>query len=475
MAAFLHEDFLLDTELARRLYHGCAERLPIIDYHTHLAARDIAENRRYHNPAAVFVDTPFARRAMRAAGISEEILSGRMGTPRERFASFAAALPRAAGSPLYLWVHLALRRCFGCDLVLSPTTADAVWAHCEEQLARPDFTMEGVLQQGKVELLCTNDDVADDLKYHRMIRERHEMDPGVAAMEVLPTLHLGATLAAAHPDWGNYMRYQLGQAADVDITTMRDVREALQKRFDAFAELGCRTVDLPLPTILWCEAAEYELDDIVGHLVHGRGLPDRTELAKYQTAILQFAGRACAARGWVMQVHTGILRGQNRKMEGRLGHDAGFDSITSETEGAGLASLLDFLTRAEALPRTIVSSMNPAAQTIVDAVLGAFQTGGAGHLQQGLSWVASQTRTGLWAQLAGLSSLGVLGETIAPASEGRSAFSWTRHEHYRRVLCSFLARLVAEGVYPEDEAALGQIVQDVCYQNVQRYFFTQKE
>ena len=470
MSAFLHEDFLLDTELARRLYHGYAEKLPIIDYHTHLSARDLAENRRYHNPAAVFVDTPFARRTMRAAGVAEEILSGRMGAPRERFEQFAAALPRAAGSPLYLWVHLALRRAFDCDLVLSSATADAVWSHCEERLGSEAFATESILRRGRVELLCTNDDVADDLKYHQILHEHHEMG-AEGAIEVLPTLHLGAALAAGHPDWGNYMRYQLGLAADVDITTMRDVREALKKRFDAFAALGCQTADLPLPSILWCEAEEYELDDIVGRLVHGRGLPDRTELARYQTAILQFAGRECAARGWTMQIHCGILRGQNRRMERRLGHDAGFDSISAETEGEGLSSLLDFLTRADALPRMIVSSMNPAAQTVVGAVLGAFQMGGAGHLQQGLSWVASQTRAGLWSQLACLASLGVLGAAIAPASEGRSAFSWTRHEHYRRVLCSFLAHLTDEGIYPDDEAALGQIVQDVCYRNVQAYFF----
>lgn len=472
MSAFLHDDFLLDTELAQRLYHVYAENLPIIDYHTHLAARDLAENRRDPNPAAVFCDTPFSQRTMRAAGVPEEIIAGRIGTPRERFDHFAAVLVQAAGSPLYLWTHLVLRRCFDCDLVLSPKTAGSVWAHCRERLAAPRFGMEEILQRGRVELVCTNDDAADELHYHKALRETHAGEEA-GGLVVLPTLHLGASLAIGHPDWGNYIRYQIGQLADVDITTMRDLREALEKRFDAFAALGCRTADLPLSTICWREAAEYELDDIVGRLVNGRGAPDHEEIAKCQTAILKFAGEMCAARGWIMQIHMGVLRGQNRTMAARLGRDAGFDSISAATDGSGLAALLDNLTHRGALPRMVVSSMNPAAQVVIGSVLGAFQSGGAagaGKLQQGLSWVAAQTRGGLFAQLTELASLGVLGRTIAPASEAISAFSWTRHEQYRRVLCTFLAHLVDLGVCPEDEEALGHIVQDVCYHNVQQYF-----
>ncbi|MBO5436434.1 MAG: glucuronate isomerase, partial [Thermoguttaceae bacterium] len=41
---FIHEDFLLETETARVLYHEYAKDLPIIDYHCHLPPQEVAEN-----------------------------------------------------------------------------------------------------------------------------------------------------------------------------------------------------------------------------------------------------------------------------------------------------------------------------------------------------------------------------------------------------------------------------------------------
>ena len=36
MTPFIHDDFLLETDVARDLYHRYVADLPIIDYHCHL-------------------------------------------------------------------------------------------------------------------------------------------------------------------------------------------------------------------------------------------------------------------------------------------------------------------------------------------------------------------------------------------------------------------------------------------------------
>lgn len=337
MKRFMDEDFLLHSEFAEDLYHEYAEKLPILDYHTHIPVRDIAENRVYHNLTEVLVDNPVARRLMRANGVKERFITGGEAPARERFQYFAESLARAAGNPLYTWVHLVLKRVFDCHYVLSGETADDVWSVCSEKFADGTMTVRSLLEQGNVEAVFTADHPEDNLKWHRQIRERG------FPVKVLPVFHPDAALDIANPEWGNYMLYDLGQTAGVEISTMTEVREALAKRITYFDSMGCRTADHAFPRIVYREAEEYELDDIVGRVINSKGAPTQEEVEKYQTAVLRFLGKKYAERGWVMQLHYGILRDTNSKMAAGLGSGAGFDCISASSDGEGLAALLDLL------------------------------------------------------------------------------------------------------------------------------------
>ena len=323
MKRFMDEDFLLHSEFAEDLYHEYAEKLPILDYHTHIPVRDIAENRVYHNLTEVLVDNPVARRLMRANGVAERLITGGEAPARERFQYFAEALAKAAGNPVYTWVHLVLKRVFDCHYVLSGETADDVWSVCSEKFADGTMTVRSLLEQGNVAAVFTADHPEDNLKWHRQLKEQGY------PVQVLPVFHPDAALDIANPEWGNYMLYDLGQTAGVEISTMNEVREALAKRIDYFASMGCRTADHALPRIVYREAEEYELDDIVGRVINSKGAPTQEEIEKYQTAVLRFLGKKYAERGWVMQLHYGILRDMNSKMAAGLGSGAGCDCISS--------------------------------------------------------------------------------------------------------------------------------------------------
>lgn len=160
----------------------------------------------------------------------------------------------------------------------------------------------------------------------------------------------------------------------------------------------------------------------------------------------------------------------NSKMAAGLGSGAGFDCISASSDGEGLALLLDLLSREEALPKTVVSSMNPSDQVVIGSILGAFQTEDEGHLQLGPSWWINQTPLGIRAQLGYMASLGIIGTAIGFSTDARSALFWPRHEYYRRILCDVLASLVEEGLYPSDKDALGRLIRDVCYENTKKYF-----
>ena len=77
MKKFLDEDFLLQTDSARELYHEWAEPLPVIDYHCHLNPEEIAVNRTFNNLTEAWLDGDHYKwRAMRTHGVPEEFCTG---------------------------------------------------------------------------------------------------------------------------------------------------------------------------------------------------------------------------------------------------------------------------------------------------------------------------------------------------------------------------------------------------------------
>ncbi len=121
MTPFMTEDFLLDTEFARRLYHDYAKDQPIFDYHCHLPPQQVAENYRFKNLYDIWLKGDHYKwRAMRTNGVAERLCTGDA-TDREKFDAWAATVPHTIGNPLYHWTHLELRRPFGITgKLLSP-------------------------------------------------------------------------------------------------------------------------------------------------------------------------------------------------------------------------------------------------------------------------------------------------------------------------------------------------------------------
>lgn len=465
MKRFMGEDFLLDTETAQRLYHEYAAKMPIIDMHSHIHPREIAEDKRYRNLAEAWLaDDHYKWRLMRLNGVPEKCITGGETPGRERFQRFAETLPKAIGHPMYDWVHLELARYFHCHVPLSVKTAEEVWQQAGIALSEPGMTAQGILEASHVKVLCTVDEPTDDLAWHKAIKQT-----GCKTI-VLPTFRADAALTIEDPDWENYMKYDLGQAADVDITTMADVREALRRRLDYFAAQGCRIVDCSVECVRYHEVEEFELDDIVGKYINGKGTPTKLDQERYRGAVMLFLGKECSKRGWIFAIHYGALRNVNTKRYAQLGAAAGFDAISSRDSAKGITLLLDALDRLECLPKTVLYPANPADNAVISSIIGAFQQDGvAGYVQQGAAWWFNNTRRGIEEQMAMHASLGLLGTAIGTITDSRSLFSFPRHEYYRRILCNFIGRLVEQGAYPEDDEALAKLVQDISFNNVARY------
>ncbi len=466
MKPFLDEDFLLSNKTAQRLYHEYAAYQPIYDYHCHLNPRVVAENKPFTNLTEIWLaGDHYKWRGMRSAGIDERLITGDA-SDYEKFQAWAKTVPMCLGNPLYHWTHLELRRPFGiANTVLNPTTAETIWARCNELLATPEFLPRGIMKQMNVKMVGTTDDPLDTLEYHKAIAADSSFD-----IEVAPSWRPDKAFKIELEGFAAYID-KLGKVADIEIERFSDLLTALDRRLDHFAAHGCRAADHGIEVLRFAAVpAEAELDKILHRRMNGGALTE-LEIAQYTTAVQVWLGRQYAKRGWVMQLHMGAQRNNNTRMFRLLGADAGFDSIGDKNFSFELASLLDAMDVTNELPKTILYCLNPRDNEMLGTMIGNFQGGGiAGKIQFGSGWWFNDQKDGMQRQLEQLSQLGLLSKFVGMLTDSRSFLSYTRHEYFRRILCNMVGGWVENGEVPYDMELLGNMVKNICYQNARNYF-----
>lgn len=218
------------------------------------------------------------------------------------------------------------------------------------------------------------------------------------------------------------------------------------------------------------DASEQQIEKIFVKRLKGKPLT-APEVKMFQTALLLELGREYAGRGWVMQLHFGVIRDNSRRVFRALGADAGIDSIGSQVSIEELASFLNALDETEQLPKTILYSLNPNDNAAIGTVIGCFQTAEAfGKIQHGSAWWFNDHKKGMQEQLATLAAEGALAAFVGMLTDSRSFLSYARHEYFRRILCDLIGTWVENGEYPGDEKALKQIIQGISFENAQSYF-----
>ena len=461
---FMNEDFLLSTQTARELYHTYAGKLPIIDYHCHISPKAIAEDWQFDNMTQVWLyEDHYKWRQMRSNGVEEKYITGNA-TDYEKFCEWAKTLEKAIGNPLYHWSHMELWRYIGYGGVLNTDTAHKVWQLCERRLAEEDMSVRGIIRMSNLELMCTTDDPADSLYWHREIA-----DDDSIGFRVLPAWRPDRALSIEKKDFVEYMG-QLSKVSGREIRHFDDWKESLSDRMDYFAEMGCLASDHGLLYVPWMEADEKEIADIFDTRMQGNTVSREEEL-KFKTAALLWLAGEYERRGWVMQLHFGVTRNNNTRMYQTLGADSGFDGIYNRVPITELSAFLDALCKENALPKTILYSLNPTDNAALGVLLGCFQEAGvAGKIQQGSAWWFNDHKSGMKEQMTSLANLGLLGNFIGMLTDSRSFLSYVRHEYFRRVLCDLIGGWVERGEYPDDREWLGKLVEDICYYNVKRYF-----
>ena len=464
MKPFMNEAFLLTTKTAETLYHDYAKHMPIFDYHCHLSPKEIAENKRYRSITEVWLGGDHYKwRALRAAGVDEKYITGDA-SDKEKFMKWAETMPKCIGNPLYHWTHQELRTYFGIEKLLSPETAEEIWQTCNELLQKEEFTARGFISRSNVKVVCTTDDPADTLEYHLAIAEKKTFN-----VKILPAFRPDKSFNIDKEGFAQYIQ-KLGQASGQAITCLDDLLGALKQRLEFFHSVGCRVSDHALDPIVFEAGTGEEVNAILLKALADADLTE-TEVKKFKTCIMVFLGRQYARLGWVMQLHLGTIRNNNTRMMKLLGPDTGYDAIADYTLGQSLAKYLDALDTTDELPKTILYCLNPRDNDMLATIAGCFQSGGvAGKIQFGSGWWFNDQKDGMLKQMTALANIGLLSQFVGMLTDSRSFLSYTRHDYFRRLLCSLIGEWVEAGEAPNDIALLGAMVQDICFNNAKNYF-----
>ena len=460
---FIHNEFLLTNDAAVQLYHEYAASEPILDFHNHLSPQEISENRRFTNLAEIWLEGDHYKwRALRANGIPEELITGN-GDPKEKYLAWAATIPHTLGNPLYHWTHLELKRCFDIDLLLSPDTAEEIWAEANKQLAYPNFSACGMLERFQVKALCTTDDPAYPLVHHEQIAQESS-----SSCKVYPTFRpdqsWGIDQAQIFTQWLKTLEHTTGKTIDHFNSFLQALAERLQK----FHELGSRLSDHSFPYFFSNFPTEQKARQLFEQTLEGQDAT-REEKEQFGAFIMLYLCRWYSANNWTMQIHLGPLRNNSSRLLKTFGPDAGTDSMGDWAQAEKMSTFLDRLDQEDALPKTIVYNNNPSDNFVVSTMLGNFQRDFPGKMQFGSGWWHLDQRDGMEEQIKALANTGLLSRFIGMLTDSRSFLSFPRHEYFRRILCNLLGTWMVEGFLPQEPTMIGDLVKRICYQNAKDF------
>lgn len=462
---FINDHFLLPDKKGFDLYHGIASGLPIIDYHCHLSPKELAEDRQFKNLYGIWLaGDHYKWRAMRTAGVDEELITGRA-SDKEKFLAWARTVPKTLRNPLFHWSQMELKDPFGIDDLLTEESAESIWGRCNEMLQTDDFSAQSLVRRNHVRLVATTDDPVDSLDWHKQLKGQPS-----AGFRMVPTYRPDRGMEIENRDEFKSWINRLEKASNLSISSFGDLLEALRKRHDDFHELGCRASDHGVYRPHSASFTESAVSQIFDAAMSGKEVSAR-DVERYKSAFLYHCGVMDHEKGWAFQLHMGAQRNNNSRMYRKIGRDSGFDSMGDPPIAQPLATLLNRLDKQDQLPRVILYNINPRDNELFVTMAGNFQDGRVpGKVQHGPPWWFMDQRDGIERQLESLSNMGLLSQFIGMTTDSRSLLSWSRHDYFRRTLCHLLGRDLANGMLPDEPSLIDPLIRDVCYHNAEAYF-----
>lgn len=465
MKKFLDEDFLLDSKLAISLYENHAKKMPIFDFHCHLVPKQIAEDYHFSSITEAWLGKDgygdhYKWRLLREMGVSEEYITGNK-PDYEKFLMYAKCMPYFIGNPIYEWTHLELKKYFNIDKVLNEDTAKEIYDKCNETLKT--LSARKMMEINNVDTVFTTDDPVDDLHYHEIMSKDKTLK-----VNVFPAFRPDKAINVERDTFIPWIK-QLEKVTSRDIKSLEDMLKSLDERLKFFVDHGCRASDHALDVVHYKKASYEEANKVFLKGLKGETITEEEEDI-YKGYVMVHLGKEYHKYGMVQEYHIGALRNNSLRYYKLLGADTGFDASEDRECGEKLSKLLSALDEENTLPKTILFTLNEKDYITLATLKNCYQGGVKGKIQLGTAWWFNDHYDGMLNQFKKLSADGLISCFVGMLTDSRSFLSYPRHDYFRREICNFLADLVNNGRYPQDEKTLGKIVEDISINNAKNYF-----
>lgn len=418
---------LIGNGQAAAIYDS-VERLPIVDYHCHLSPREIYEDKPFSDIGQMWLaGDHYKWRLMRGYGIDERLITGDA-PMKQKFCAFAEATGYAFGNPIKDWVQSELGFFFGIKTPLDKDGAQRIWDEANAAIRDRQLSPRKLMKAADVEYVATTDDPCDDLRWHKLIAEDDTFEVRVA-----PSFRTDKLVSADKAGYAEYIR-TLAQAAGVEISDFGSFKAAVRARMDFFVAHGCKFSDVGVEGFPSAIADEKSAAATFDRLMNGESV-SAEETDTYKGALYLFLAKEYKERGMVMQLHLSVARNCNSVGFAHIGADAGFDCAADAVPTARIARMLDAMNSADALPETIIYSLNPTAYYPLVTLAGAFR-----GVHVGISWWFCDHKRGMEDTLDTIGELGHIKSLVGMLTDSRSFLSYTRHDYYRQIVCNWLGK-----------------------------------
>lgn len=443
----INHNFLLTTDAAKDLYAAIKD-LPIIDYHNHLSAKDIAGNKRFLDVYELWIaPDPYKHRAMRMCGVPEKYITGDA-TKEEKFSAWCETLPKLALNPLSHWSYIEMEKIFGWTAAINGKNAKELYAYCNDYLQNHEITVGKMMEIFNVEYACPCASLIDDTsvfdgdaRFAPSLRGDDIVVPTKAFIEKLQT------------------------AAGVKIANLDDFKRAIGARLDVYAACGCRFSDHALDNGFVFYQDDGKNSKRFAAITKGKlSCEDKAKLSSY---LLVFLGEEYAKRNFVMQLHIGAERYTSSTLREKVGPAGGFAGIGNSVDVRSLTKFLDTVDRGDhGLPKTLLFTLNPADNALMSVLSGSYSKDGvAGLITQGPAWWWCDHKQGMVEMFENASVFSALSNFVGMTTDSRSFLSFVRHDYFRRVFCDWLGKKWAQGELLCDWSEVQDLAYKLCYGN----------
>ncbi len=465
MKEFLGDDFLLDSDLAKKLYNEHAKKMPIFDFHCHLVPEQIANDYHFKSITEAWLGANgygdhYKWRLMREMGVPEDYITGDK-SDWEKFEKYAECMPYFIGNPIYEWTHLELKTYFGIHEPLCPKNAKKIFDECNEKLKT--LSARKMMELNNVATVYTTDDPVDDLHWHEVMAKDSTLKT-----KVCPAWRPDKAINVERDTFIPWVK-QLSKVTGKELNDLNAFLAAIDERLEFFVNHGCTASDHALDVLHFKKATYEEANAIYLKGLKGEAISFEEEDI-YKGYVMLHLGKMYHKYNMVQEYHIGALRNNSLRNYKRIGADTGYDAVEDKDCAEKLSALLCALDETDELPKTILFTLNEKDYIVLATLKNCFQGGMKGKIQLGTAWWFNDHFDGMEAQMKKLSADGLISCFVGMLTDSRSFLSYPRHDYFRREMCNFLANLVLSGRYPDDEETLGKIVEDISYNNANEYF-----